>query len=154
MCRILPQIQILSVAGGNPACAKLRFLKIHMICSFLHVERFFSFYQVLRMFCEHCGKRGNCEIPKKLGTCENIQILRQNTSRFLDFGGSMPIRWEKNTGNHSEKILRVRNTRIVASDPDFRCSAGEFGVCEAAFSGRIPMRAAICFHNFPRNGKL
>ncbi len=143
MCRIWPQIQILSVAGGNPACAKLRFLKIHMICSFLHVERFFSFYQVLRMFCEHCGKRGNCEIPKKLGTCENIQILRQNTSRFLDFGGSMPIRWEKNTGNHSEKLSGYEIRELWPRIRILGVAGGNPACAKPLFPGQLTANAAI-----------
>ena len=56
--------------------------------------------------------------------------------KILHVFGLLGIHADKvgeNTGNHTEKILRVRNTRIVASDPDFRCSAGEFGVCETVF---------------------
>ncbi len=62
----------------------------------------------------------------------------------MDFWEFMPIRWEKIPVTILKKIPRVRNTRIVASDPDFRCSAGEFGVCETVFSGQLTANAAIC----------
>ncbi len=66
----------------------------------------------------------------------------------------MPIRWEKNTGNHTEKISRVRNTRIVASDPDFRCSGGEFGAGETIFFLTITYERSHMFttlHIWPRS---